>query len=150
MPGYIKKVLQQYKHEMPKRLQRSPYPVAKIKYGKAAQDPILEDTTRDTSNEEILKVQQVVESILDYARAVDLTVLMSLSTVATEQAKAKVHTTKTMEQLLYYMVSNPDATMRSCRTSTQMPHTPQLEMEGAEHVTTSSWDGCQKLGKRLD
>ena len=42
MLGYIKKVLQRYKHEMPKRPQRSPYPVAPIKYGKGAQDPIPE------------------------------------------------------------------------------------------------------------
>ena len=36
MPGYIKKVLQKYKHEMPKRPYRLPYPVAPIKYGKGA------------------------------------------------------------------------------------------------------------------
>ena len=38
--------------------------------------------------------------------------LMSLSTVTSEQAKATGHTTEIMEQLLDYMVSNPDATMR--------------------------------------
>ena len=112
MPGYIKKVLQRYKHEMPRRPQHSPYPVAQIKYGKAAQDPIAEDTSRAASDEEILKVQQVVGSILYYARAVDLTALMSLSTIASEQAKATGHTIETMEQLLDYMASNPDATMR--------------------------------------
>ena len=112
MPGYIKKVLQRYKHEIPKRPQRSPYPVAQIKYGKAAQDPIPEDTSREASEEEILKMQQVVGSILYYARAVDLTALMSLSTIALEQAKATGHTIETIEQLLDYMASNPDATMR--------------------------------------
>ena len=64
MPGYIKKVLQRYTHEMPRRPQHSPYPVAQIKYGKAAQDPTQEDTSREASSEEILKVQQIVGSIL--------------------------------------------------------------------------------------
>ena len=74
--------------------------------------PIAKDTSRAASDEEILKVQQVVGSILYYSRAVDVTVLMSLSTIASEQAKATGHTIETMEQLLDYMASNPDATMR--------------------------------------
>ena len=112
MSGYIKKVLQRYNHEIPRRPQRSSYPVAQIKYGKAAQEPITEDTSREVSNEEILKVKQVVGSILYYARAVDLTALMSLSMIASEQAKATGHNIKTMDQLLDYMASNPDITMR--------------------------------------
>ena len=60
MPDYVKKVLQRYKHEIPRRLQQSQYPVAQIKYGKAAQDPIPEDTSREASDEETLKVQQVL------------------------------------------------------------------------------------------
>ena len=58
-----------------------------------------------------MKVQQVVGSILYYERAVDLTALMSLSTIASEQAKATGHTIETMEQMLDYMAMNPDATM---------------------------------------
>ena len=77
-----------------------------------AQDPIPEDTTREASKEEIIKVQQVVGRILYYVRAVDLTVLMSLSTIASEQEKSIGHTIETMVQLLDCMASNPDATMR--------------------------------------
>ena len=40
-----------------------------------------------------------------------MTALIPLSTVANEQAKATVPTIETMEQLLDYMASNPDATM---------------------------------------
>ena len=53
MPGYIKKVLQRYKHEKPRKLQHSPYPVAQMMYGKTAQDPIAEDTSRAASSNEI-------------------------------------------------------------------------------------------------
>ena len=68
--------------------------------------------TRDASDEKIFKVQQVVGSIIYYARTVELTALMPLSTIATEQAKAMGHTIEMMEQLLDYMASNPVATMR--------------------------------------
>ena len=77
-----------------------------------AQDPIPEDTSRKAFDEEILKVHQVVGSILYYTRAVDLTVLMSLSPITSEQAKATGHTIETVEQLLDYMSSNLDAIMR--------------------------------------
>ena len=111
MPGYIKKILQRYTHEMPKRPQPSPYLVAQIKYDEAAHDPIPEDTSREASDKEILKEQHVLGSILYYARALDLTALMSLSIIASEQAKATGHTIQTMEQVLDYMASNPDAIM---------------------------------------
>ena len=114
MLGYIKKVLQRYKHEVPKRPQRMPYPVAQIKYGKGAQYLIPEDMTRDASREKILKVQQVVGSILYYARVVDLTASMSLSTIESEQAKVTGHNIETIEQLLDYMASNPVATVQFC------------------------------------
>ena len=94
---------------MPKQPQRLPYPIAPIKYDKGAQDPIPEDKV---SEEEILKVQQMVGSIQYHARAVNLTALISLSTITSEQFEATGCTIKTMEQLLDYMVSNPDATIR--------------------------------------
>ena len=60
------------------------------------------------------RIQQIVGSILylHYARAVDLTVLMALSTIAGEQAKATEHTERTVEQLLDYLATHPDATIR--------------------------------------
>ena len=67
---------------MPKQPQRLPYPIAPIKYDKGAQDPIPEDTTRNASEEEVLKVQQAVGNILYYTRAVDLTALIIPSTIA--------------------------------------------------------------------
>ena len=40
MPGYIKKVLQKYKHETPPRPQHSPYIIAPKKYGNDAHDQL--------------------------------------------------------------------------------------------------------------
>ena len=105
-------VLQKYKHEIPKRHQGSPYQVEPKKYGTAAQEPIPPGTSRKADEEEKKRTQQVVGSILYYARAVDSSALVSLSTIATEQATATGKTIKSTEQLLDYMASNPDATMR--------------------------------------
>ena len=40
MPGYVTKQLKKYKHEVSKRPQHEPYPLAPYKYGAAAQEPI--------------------------------------------------------------------------------------------------------------
>eukprot|EP00978_Attheya_sp_CCMP212_P010663 scaffold25948_cov32-Attheya_sp.AAC.1 len=88
MPGYIKKVLQKYKHEAPTRPQNSPYHIQPKKYGIGAQDTIPTDETPSATSEEIKYVQGVVGSILFYARAIDMTFLVGLNTIATEQAAA--------------------------------------------------------------
>ena len=67
----------------------------------------------DPVNEKRRKqVQQIVGSILWYARAVNLAVLMALSTTAGEQANATKKTERTVEQLLVYLSTHPDATIR--------------------------------------
>ena len=54
-------------------------------------------TPREASKDEILKAQQVVGSILYYARVVGMMALMSLSTIASAQVKATGHTIEIME-----------------------------------------------------
>eukprot|EP00978_Attheya_sp_CCMP212_P018973 scaffold52559_cov64-Attheya_sp.AAC.4 len=88
MPGYIKKVLHKYKHEAPPKPRNSPYLIAPQKYGIGAQDTIPQDNTPPASNADIKYVQGVVGSILFYARAIDMTFLVGLNTIATEQAAA--------------------------------------------------------------
>ena len=51
-------------------------------------------------------------SILYYAQAVDLTALTALTTLGIIQAKATTHTLKSTEQLLDYLATNPNATLR--------------------------------------
>ena len=52
MPGYIKKVLQKYKHETPKKHQGSPYQVEPKKYRTAEQEPIPPGTSRKADDKE--------------------------------------------------------------------------------------------------
>ena len=87
MPGYIIKQLQKYKHDCLDRPQHCLYAPIPKQYGSKSQRPLPPDTSPSLSKEDIRQVQQVIGSILYYARAVDLTCLMALSTIASEQSK---------------------------------------------------------------
>ena len=64
MPGYIRTQLQQYKHKKNTRPQHSPHPVAPRRYGKSAQHPVPPDETPAVRPDSILRVQQILGSIL--------------------------------------------------------------------------------------
>ena len=112
MPGYVQKQLQRYKHALPLKRQNCPFSPQPKQYGSEAQRPIEPDTSPPLSEDEKKQVQRVVGSILYYARAVDLTVLMALSTIASEQSKGTQQTMQRCKQLLDYLATHPDATVR--------------------------------------
>ena len=112
MPGYIKQQLHKYAHLAPNKPQSSPYPAPPKKYGAAAQELPPEDTSLPLSTTDKKRVQQILGSILYYARAVDITVLVALSSIAAEQAKATNKTMTNIKQLLDYCSTYPDAKIR--------------------------------------
>jgi hypothetical protein len=109
MPGYIVKQLQWYKHASHTQQQHCPFCPQPKQYGIAAQHPIEPDTSPPLLPEDIKQVQRVIGSILYYAWAVDLTVLMALSTIASKQAKGTKSTMKKCKQLLNYLATHPNA-----------------------------------------
>jgi hypothetical protein len=113
MPGYIHKLLQKYKHRMPPRPQHCPYSPSPKQYGAQAQAPPPVDTSPKLSPDEIKEIQRIVGSILYYARAMDITVLMALSLIAIEQMKGTTSTMDKAKQLLDYLATHPDATIRN-------------------------------------
>ncbi len=68
--------------------------------------------TLHVTEKEIKQVQKIVGSILYYARAVDMTVLMALSLIASKQTKGIKHTVEKAYQVLDYLASHPDAVVR--------------------------------------
>ncbi len=112
MPGYIRKKLQEYNHVLPGRLQACPYTPAPKKFGAQAQTPLEVDSSPQLDVKGIKHVQQIVGSILYYARAVDMTVLMALSAIAVEQTKARTRMLGKCMQLLNYLASNSKAKVR--------------------------------------
>jgi hypothetical protein len=111
MPGSIKKQLLKYEHIM-KRIQHCPYSPEPKKYGAKAQSPLPQDNSQKLTEKEIKQVQKIVGSILHYARAVDMTVLMALSSIASEQTKGTKSTSEKAYQGLDYLASHSDAVVR--------------------------------------
>ena len=71
--------------------------------------PIPPDDTSAVVHDGIRRVQQVVDSILYYARAVHLTALTALTTRGSKQAKATKKTLKSNKHLLDYLGTHPNA-----------------------------------------
>jgi hypothetical protein len=80
MPGYINKVLKKYQHPMPIAPQDAPHALA-LQYGANVQR-VKTDTASPLSPAELKRVQDIVGTLLYYARAVDPMLLAALSAIA--------------------------------------------------------------------
>jgi hypothetical protein len=111
MPGYVSNVLSKFQHDAPKHPQKKPSKYVTPVYGAKTQYATKYETPPLTSKQ-FLTIQKVTGSVLYNARAVDPTVLMPLNDIATEQTKATEKTQAATNQLLYYLATHPDATIR--------------------------------------
>ncbi len=112
--------LLKYKHVTTSHPQHCPYSPEPKKNGSEAQTPLSIDTLRPFGDKEIKAVQKIVGSILYYAQAVDMTVLMALSTIASKQTKGTERTMEKALQVLDYLATHPDATIWFCVTDMVM------------------------------
>jgi hypothetical protein len=87
MPGYVSNVLSTFQHDPPKHPQHTPSRYVTPVYGANTQYATKDDTPPLTA-QQCITIQKVTRSVLYYARAVDLTVLMQLNEISTEQTKA--------------------------------------------------------------
>jgi hypothetical protein len=78
------------------------------KFGTEAQAPLPNDSTPKLDKNGIKRVQKIVGSILYYARAVDMTVLIALSSIAVKQMKAMEKTMAKCTKLLDYLSGHAD------------------------------------------
>ncbi len=76
------------------------------------QTPLAVNSSPLLDEKGLKRVQKIVGSILYYARAVDMTVLMALSAIPVEQTKAMAKTMGRCIQLLNYLASNSEAKVR--------------------------------------
>ncbi len=74
MPAYVKKQLTKYSHVAPLEPQHFPYAPNPIKYGKDNQAPSPLDKSPCLNKAQKKRIQQIVSSLLYYARAVDSTI----------------------------------------------------------------------------
>jgi hypothetical protein len=111
MPGYVNNVLNKFQHDNPKTPQHTPSkyitPVygAKTKYATRDETPLL-------SAKQCTTIQKITGSVLNYSRAVDPTVLMPLNDLSTEQTTTTEKTQTSASQILDYLATHPDTTIR--------------------------------------
>ena len=94
MPGYVDKLLARFEHEPPSKPQHSPHAAPPRLFGLDAQKPVEHDTLPVLPPDRIKRIQQIIGTIMYYARAVDLTTLIALSSIAAEQTSATTDTEK--------------------------------------------------------
>ncbi len=112
MAKYVMKQMTNYGHVAPLKPQNCPYSPNPIKYGtdNQAPSPLDDSPLLDAAGKK--RVQQIVGSLLYYARAVDPTVLMALSEISSQQSAPTENTMKQVNQFLDYMWTHPDAKIR--------------------------------------
>jgi hypothetical protein len=108
MPGNINKLLTKYQHPKPVTPQHAPYKAAPIQYGAKVQR-VEVNTAQQLTPKEIKRVQDIVNTLLYYAQAVDPTLLAALSTIASQQSNSTRAVADACHQLLDYIATHPNA-----------------------------------------
>jgi hypothetical protein len=109
MPGYIKNALIRFGHELPNKLQLQPHPHMLPTYGATLQYTKADSVSPLATNAEGKYNRQLIGILLYYGRAVDSTILVSLSSLAAAQSKPTSHKLSLVKWLLDYAATNPDA-----------------------------------------
>lgn len=110
MPGYVERALHRFQHAAPTKPQHAPHTWSAPVYGTAPQLSTLEDNSPNLDSLGTTKLQEIVGVLLYYARAVDNTMLVALSAIAS--APKTEDTAKAVTHLLNYAATHPDATIR--------------------------------------
>jgi hypothetical protein len=112
MPGYIERALSRFQHSKPGKPQDNPYKYLQPEYGARVQyapdadvSPLLDAAGKK-------RVQEILGTLLYYARAVDPTMLVTISSLSTQQANPTQNTMKAVLHLLDYCATHPNATIR--------------------------------------
>jgi hypothetical protein len=114
MPKYVAAKRNEFNHPDPStQPQHAPHPAPPVRYGRTAQEPAPIDKAPPLPPEKHKQVQQIIGSFLYYGRAVDLTILKALNSLARQQSKPTTTSTlATTNTLLDYLATHPDAVIR--------------------------------------
>jgi hypothetical protein len=111
MPGYVSNVLSKFQHDAPKHPHHTPYRYVTPMYGAKTHFATTDETPSLTA-QQCLTIHKVTRTVLCYARAEDPNVLMPLIVISTEHTKATEKAQATTNQLLDYLSTHADATIR--------------------------------------
>jgi hypothetical protein len=105
MPGYIARALIRFGHTAPTIPKNSPHAWTAPIYG-SRQQYVLQIVSELLDTTDIRRVQEVLGTLLYYARAIDNTMVTSIGEIATQQASATQFTMKAITKLLNYSASS--------------------------------------------
>ena len=109
MPGYAAKALAELQHPRPKKRQDSPHAHTPPKYGARKQYASAPDGSPLLEKDGKLYIQKANGKLLYLGRAVDPTLLTTLSSIASQQANPTEATMRKVTQLLDYVASQEEA-----------------------------------------
>jgi hypothetical protein len=109
MPGYVEQALARFGHLIPKILQHQLHKHTVPTHGATIQCAKDNNATKLLSKEEKKYIQQDLGTFLYYGRAVDLTMLTVLSSIASTQAEPTEETMENIKLFLNYAASHQDA-----------------------------------------
>ena len=112
MPGYINKVLNKFRHQLPPKPQHAPHSWTEPVYGKVRQYAIEKDTDPILNSADTKLVQQITGNLLYYARAIESPILPALNEIAHRQSTPTKNTMEKCTMLLDFCASHPNATIR--------------------------------------
>ena len=112
MPGCIEKSLHKFQHFSPLLKHNIPRKWRRPQYGAIIQYVSDCDTTSELGKDEKTKVQNIVGTLLHYARDVDFTILVALNNISEQQSKPTELTVEAITHLFYYAETHPDAYIR--------------------------------------
>ena len=108
MPGYVERMLHRFNHATPANREDAPHDYTKPNYGCKQQLATTDEAPRlDEAGKK--RIQEIVGTLLYYARAVDSTLLPALNTIAAQQANATKTTWKEIEKILIIVQQIPIA-----------------------------------------
>jgi hypothetical protein len=112
MPGYIESSLERFQHPKPTKPVHAPHRFNPPQYGVKVQLTAPADRSAPLQPSGCKRIQQIVGTLLFYGRAVDSTLLMTLSSLASRQTKATEQDASDTDHLLNYCATHPNATLR--------------------------------------
>jgi hypothetical protein len=109
IPGYVERALQHFNHPKPSRPQHAPHAWVKPQYGAKTQCAPMDDTSPALDAANTKRVQEVLGTLLFYARAIDYMMLAAIGTIVSQQAKDTKSTMEAITHLLNYCATRPEA-----------------------------------------
>jgi hypothetical protein len=109
MPGYIEKAAIRIGHEPPNKPQWQPHPHSIPTYGATIQYAKHTDQSQPATKDKQKYIRQVIGVLLYYGRAVNSTLLVALSSLASVQSARTAYTLELVKWLLDYAVTQLDA-----------------------------------------